>query len=97
MKKYLAVGVCIILTVSLLVSGDTKKQEEKPWEWSLEKVKSMVDKVRAGKDLTPSSWPEGAKVAVGLSFDFDAETKETTKQSLNHSTSKVTRASHLAL
>lgn len=74
MKKYLAVGVCIILTVALLVFGDTKKQEEKSWQWSLEKVKSLVDKVRAGKDLTPPGWPEGAKVAVGLSFDFDAET-----------------------
>jgi len=74
MKKYLAVGICIILTVALLVFGDTKKQEEKPWQWSLEKVKSLVGKVRAGKDLTPPSWPEGGKVAVGLSFDFDAET-----------------------
>ncbi len=58
----------------LFVFGDAEKQEQNPWEWSLEKVKSMVGKVRVGKDLTPSSWPEGAKVAVGLSFDFDAET-----------------------
>jgi peptidoglycan/xylan/chitin deacetylase (PgdA/CDA1 family) len=34
----------------------------------------MVDQVRAGKDLTPQSWPNGAKVAVALSFDFDSET-----------------------
>lgn len=76
MKKYLVIGVMFILVFCfiLLVFGDSEKQEENPWEWSLEKVKSMVSKVRAGKDLTPSSWPEGAKVAVGLSFDFDAET-----------------------
>jgi peptidoglycan/xylan/chitin deacetylase (PgdA/CDA1 family) len=37
-------------------------------------VKSKVGRVRAGQDLTPSSWPGGAKVAVALSFDFDAET-----------------------
>jgi len=34
----------------------------------------MVDRVRAGRDLTPRSWPGGARVAVGLSFDFDNET-----------------------
>jgi peptidoglycan/xylan/chitin deacetylase (PgdA/CDA1 family) len=76
MKKYLVIGIMFILVfcLTLLGFGDAEKQEENPWEWSLEKVKSMVGKVRAGKDLTPSSWPEGAKVAVGLSFDFDAET-----------------------
>ena len=76
MKKYLIIGIMFILAffLSLLVFGDDEKQEELPWKWSLEKVKSTVDKVRAGKDLTPSSWPEGASVAVGLSFDFDAET-----------------------
>ena len=30
--------------------------------------------MRAGKDLTPTSWPNGAKVAVLLSFDVDNET-----------------------
>jgi len=27
----------------------------------------------AGRDLTPKPWPRGARVAVALSFDFDAE------------------------
>jgi len=30
--------------------------------------------VRAGRDLTPESWPGGARVAVLLSFDVDNET-----------------------
>jgi peptidoglycan/xylan/chitin deacetylase (PgdA/CDA1 family) len=34
----------------------------------------MVDRVRAGRDLTPKTWPNGARVAVGFSFDMDAET-----------------------
>ena len=29
--------------------------------------------MRAGRDLTPASWPGGAKVAVSISFDFDTE------------------------
>jgi peptidoglycan/xylan/chitin deacetylase (PgdA/CDA1 family) len=40
----------------------------------MEDVRSEVDLVRAGRDLTPQSWPGGARVAVALSFDFDSET-----------------------
>lgn len=56
-----------------LIFAETE-QEEKPWLWSLEQIKLKVEKVRAGTDLTPDIWPEGAKVAVAFSFDFDAET-----------------------
>jgi peptidoglycan/xylan/chitin deacetylase (PgdA/CDA1 family) len=48
--------------------------EDPPWKWSAERVRAAVDQVRAGQDLTPDTWPDGARVAVGLSFDFDAET-----------------------
>ncbi len=75
MKKFFT--ICLLSSVFLgfiLAFGEDPPQQEQPWEWSLEKVKSVVGKVRAGKDLTPEIWPEGAKVAVALSFDFDAET-----------------------
>lgn len=45
-----------------------------PWERSMEDVRSEVELVRAGRDLTPESWPNGARVVVALSFDFDSET-----------------------
>ncbi len=57
-----------------LPSTQDKAAEDPPWRWSLERVKTSVNRVRAGRDLTPAAWPDGAKVAVGLSFDFDAET-----------------------
>ncbi|MEZ4587249.1 MAG: polysaccharide deacetylase [Gemmatimonadales bacterium] len=44
------------------------------WRWSLDTVRSIVDDVRAGKSLKPTSWPGGARVAVLLSFDVDNET-----------------------
>lgn len=44
------------------------------WEWSLEQVQAVTNCVQAGEDLTPAHWPDGAQVAVALSFDFDAET-----------------------
>jgi peptidoglycan/xylan/chitin deacetylase (PgdA/CDA1 family) len=76
MKRLLSVGVlmAILLIGTWLIFGQTQDQEEKPWDWDLKKVRSVVEQVRAGKDLTPQSWPEGAKVAVAFSFDFDSET-----------------------
>lgn len=72
-KKHLLLFSIFILLFTL--SGiSSLAQEEKPWQWSMEKINSIVSKVRAGKDLTPKIWPQDAKVAVGLSFDFDAET-----------------------
>ena len=37
-------------------------------------IQTLVNTVRAGRDLTPSRWPNGGRVAVALSFDLDAET-----------------------
>ena len=75
MKKYMGIpfGLLALIVFSICCTN-TPVQEEKPWEWSLEKVHTEVNRVRAGKDLTPESWPNGARVAVALSFDFDAET-----------------------
>jgi peptidoglycan-N-acetylglucosamine deacetylase len=36
-------------------------------------LKRVANAVRAGRVLTPKSWPNGAKVAVCLSFDIDNE------------------------
>jgi peptidoglycan/xylan/chitin deacetylase (PgdA/CDA1 family) len=41
--------------------------------WSEERLKQAVAPVRAGRRLTPKTWPNGAKVAVCLSFDIDNE------------------------
>ena len=45
-----------------------------PWDWTDEQVMAAVNQVRAGRSLTPASWPGGARVAVLLSFDVDNET-----------------------
>jgi peptidoglycan/xylan/chitin deacetylase (PgdA/CDA1 family) len=45
-----------------------------PWTLTESQVRAIVERVRAGRDLTPRAWPNGARVAVGLSFDFDNET-----------------------
>jgi peptidoglycan/xylan/chitin deacetylase (PgdA/CDA1 family) len=45
-----------------------------PWTQTEEQIREIVNRVRAGRDLTPKAWPNGAHVAVGLSFDLDNET-----------------------
>ena len=42
-----------------------------PWTQTDAQIREVVGRVRAGRDLTPKSWPNGARVAVGLSFDLD--------------------------
>lgn len=44
------------------------------WEWSIDQVLDAVNQVRAGRSLQPERWPDGARVAVLLSFDVDNET-----------------------
>jgi peptidoglycan/xylan/chitin deacetylase (PgdA/CDA1 family) len=44
------------------------------WRWPEERWRQAVNKVRAGRALTPATWPHGAQVAVALSFDVDQET-----------------------
>jgi peptidoglycan/xylan/chitin deacetylase (PgdA/CDA1 family) len=46
---------------------------DEPWAWPEETWRAHVDRVRAGRPLTPD-WPHGARVAVALSFDSDHET-----------------------
>jgi peptidoglycan/xylan/chitin deacetylase (PgdA/CDA1 family) len=41
--------------------------------WTEEQLKRAVAPARAGRKLTPKSWPNGAKVAVCVSFDIDNE------------------------
>ena len=73
MKRCSALSVII----ALMLGGpmQASAQEEQPsWEWSDEQIRAAVNKVRAGRDLNPDSWPGGARVAVLLTFDVDNET-----------------------
>ena len=47
--------------------------EDEPWRWEDARWRAIVDKIRAGRSLKPAQWPDGARVAVALSFDSDHE------------------------
>jgi len=55
--------------VPQVVSNDTPS-----WQWPESQWRQAVERVRAGERLLPDEWPGGARVAVTLSFDMDAET-----------------------
>ncbi len=57
----------------LLVSSAAGSQQP-PTQWSPDRIDEAVSVVRAGRSLTPAEWPNGARVAVCLSFDVDNET-----------------------
>ncbi|MAV53174.1 MAG: polysaccharide deacetylase [Gammaproteobacteria bacterium] len=68
----------LTLLLALLYTSGTWAQQAinpaEPWNWPDDYVVEQVNQVRAGRDLTPSSWPNGARVAVLLSYDVDNET-----------------------
>jgi peptidoglycan/xylan/chitin deacetylase (PgdA/CDA1 family) len=66
---------CAVGSAVLQAGSISAQQPQEPsWKWPQAKVFEAVNRVRAGRDLTPKRWPRGARVAVGLSFDFDNET-----------------------
>jgi peptidoglycan-N-acetylglucosamine deacetylase len=67
-----------------MVSTDLKQEDPmtdrkphpdgEPYDWPEPTWRRIVDRARAGRDLTPAQWPNGARCAVALSFDADHDT-----------------------
>ena len=70
--------IAVALVLSLFPAAQAQPTQQgnvKPgWMWRMDSVTSVVNAVRAGRSLQPSAWPNGARVAVLLSFDVDNET-----------------------
>ncbi len=71
---FLVFAVIFFVPTGCQVQAPEAAETDPPWQWSDEQISGHVDKVRAGRDLQPSAWPGGARVAVLLSFDVDNET-----------------------
>lgn len=86
MKSKLCASILLLSAVSAAQQQSPNPQGETPaWQWSWEKIQQIVGRVRAGKDLTPKSWPGNNRVAVALSFDLDNETPSLRDNSLSPS------------
>ena len=66
-----------VLPMSLGAKERARSQQRSPnaaITWTQEQIVQRVVTARAGRKLTPESWPDGARVAVALTFDVDNET-----------------------
>lgn len=71
------VFVAAVIAALLLSAAAAQQPVPAPrpvWQWEYPEILAQVNRVRAGRDLTPPRWPNNGRVAVALSFDFDAET-----------------------
>jgi peptidoglycan/xylan/chitin deacetylase (PgdA/CDA1 family) len=79
----MAIKKLTILVVALAVmrgAGEARQQPQQAGpvpplgiDWTPEQIQRAVGAVRAGRRLTPKSWPNGARVAVNIGFDVDNE------------------------
>ena len=69
-------AAAVLLVCSACTDGDDAngRQVQPGWQWTPERVSATVNAVRARRSLQPRAWPNGARVAVLLSFDVDNET-----------------------
>jgi peptidoglycan/xylan/chitin deacetylase (PgdA/CDA1 family) len=77
MIRYLFVAAGATAALTLYVPARAQQPppaNPQPWTLSEQQIRDTVERVRAGRDLSPQAWPNGARVAVGLSFDLDNET-----------------------
>jgi peptidoglycan/xylan/chitin deacetylase (PgdA/CDA1 family) len=74
MRRVYPALLVLLAACAPVAPADETAEATPPWDWSEAEVRAAVDQVRAGRDLTPSEWPGGARVAVLLSFDADNET-----------------------
>lgn len=66
-----ALVVCTWPAVATLQQPATEGQPGV--RWNEDQIRQAVAPVRVGRKLTPKAWPNGAKVAVCISFDVDYE------------------------
>jgi peptidoglycan/xylan/chitin deacetylase (PgdA/CDA1 family) len=76
-KNELAKRVLLAGAIVCVVPALVHVQQNKPQPGTKltdQQIKDTVAPLRAGRKMTPKSWPNGAKVAVCLSWDMDNET-----------------------
>ena len=74
MRMYWAVPISVACVIAPLAARSQQAPRPQPGtKWTDEQLLAAVAPSRAGRKLTPKSWPNGARVAVALTFDDDNE------------------------
>ncbi len=66
-------AIVFMLWLAAPAQGQQQGGGQPGTKWTEEQLRRTVDEARVGRKLTPKSWPNGARVAVCLSFDDDTE------------------------
>ena len=74
MRRTIFLAPVTLVLLLTTIHGQQTPPGPQPWTLTEDAIRAIVGRARAGRDLTPKTWPNGARVAVGLSFDFDNET-----------------------
>lgn len=72
--RRIALFVGLTTAIVVTTSAGQNRTPVPGTKWTVEDAKRAVSTARAGRKLTPRSWPNGSKVAVNISFDVDNET-----------------------
>jgi peptidoglycan/xylan/chitin deacetylase (PgdA/CDA1 family) len=67
-------AACAAVCIPVVVHVQQPKKPQPGTKLTDAQIKETVAPMRAGRKLTPKTWPNGAKVAVCLSWDMDNET-----------------------
>ena len=79
MKKLPSLGLVVVIAIAISGVGWSRARAQQAGanqpgtQWSDAQLREAVGLARVGRKLTPKSWPNGARVAVCLSFDTDSE------------------------
>ena len=68
------VSIALTVTCLLLAVLGAAQTTQPGVGLEIDDIKRIANRVRAGRNLQPDSWPNGARVAVLLSFDVDNDT-----------------------
>ena len=74
-KPFCKVSVAVTVSLLMFLGTSGVAQVAQPGvRLSTEEIEAIANRVRAGRSLQPERWPNGARVAVLLSFDVDNDT-----------------------
>ena len=72
--RCLGILIFVLSVHVVFIESATADAEQPIWKLAPEVIRDRVNRgVRAGSSLKPAAWPNGAKVAVSISFDLDVE------------------------
>ena len=67
-------GAVGLLATGLLADGAGAQTPQPGLHLDVDEIRAIAGQVRAGRSLQPAAWPNGARVAVMISFDVDNDT-----------------------